>query len=177
MGKTMDIVGVVARLPRRRLHQSQQLLALNLPVDVAASGTPSRYAVLPLATQTPIVARQQASNCTGHEPRRRLIGSAGQHNRYPCPEHDSRYLGTCQVFELLRQHVARIEIGDEEDVRSACNGRNDTFGVCGFLGDRIVKGQRTVEYATRDLPSVRHFAQDRCIEGRFDLRRHCLDCR
>src|SRR5262245_9096051 len=97
-----------------------------------------------------------------------VVAAAGQRNRHPRPENDARRQCIAEQGELLRNHVARFEIGGEEDVRLAGYGRAETGVLGGFERYCVIDGQWTVEDATRNLAALGHLAERR----RFDRGGH-----
>ena len=123
------------------------------------------------------VARQQQRDGAGAEPCQRLVGAAGQDDRHARAQHDAGDLGLGEIFELLGQHVAGLEVGHDEDVGLPGDRRDDALGLGGLLRDRIVEGQRAVEDAAGDLAAVGHLAQRGGIERGLDLLGNGLDRR
>src|SRR5574343_1098057 len=78
------------------------------------------------------------------------VGAAGQDDGHLGAEHDAGGQGVGQVFQLLGDHVARFEIGNDEDFSVAGDGGLDALGLGGDDGDCIVEGQRAVEDAALD---------------------------
>ena len=68
------------------------------------------------------------------DPRSHAVGAAGQDDRHARAEDETRAVRVGQEAELLGQHVARLEIRHEEDVRIAGDLRFDALDPRGFDG-------------------------------------------
>ena len=55
--------------------------------------------------------------------------------------------------------------GRQQNVGIAGDRGANSFGLGGLLADGVVKGERAVENAARDLPAVGHLAEGRGVEG------------
>src|ERR1039458_10360436 len=122
------------------------------------------------------VVQKHGDRATG-EPRFRRIGATGEDARHAAAEHDSGQLGAAQIFKLLSQHVAALQIGDHEDVGLAGDGRDQLLDAGGLFADGGVEGQRAVEDAAGDLAAVGHLAERGGVECGLDLGVHVLDGR
>ena len=96
------------------------------------------------------------------------VGAAREDDRHARAEHDPGAVGVGEKREQLGEDVARFEIGDEQDVGIAGDGRTDALDRCRVLVDRVVERQRTIDQRACDLSAVGHLAQ----RGRVDRRRH-----
>ena len=85
----------------------------------------------------------------------RLVNMIGN----PGTEYDAGGIGIRHVGQLLGQHVARFQVGYEENVGLACDRRNDVLGPGSLLTDRVVERQGSVDKTAGDLAAVRHLAQ------------------
>ena len=68
-------------------------------------------------------------------------------------------------MQILRQHVAGLEVGHDQDLRFTCDSGVDAFYPRGLRINRIVEGERAVEDGTRDLAAVGHLAKRRRVDG------------
>jgi len=87
-----------------------------------------------------------------------VVGAACQHDRNPRAEHDSGHFRVGEIDELLGQHVAGIDVGDDEDVGLAGDRRDDPLGLCRLLRNGVIEGERRVEDAAGDLAAIGHLA-------------------
>ena len=117
----------------------------------------------------PLVTRQQQRDRAGPQPCQRPVGAACQNDRHARAEHDAGHLRFREILELLRQHVAGLEVRHHEDVGTAGDRRDDPLGLGRLRRDRIVEGERTIENAAGDLASIGHLAKCRRIEGGLDF--------
>ena len=90
-------------------------------------------------------------------------------------EHDAGRQRVGQVFELLGQHVAGLQVGHHQDVGVAGDDRFDALGLRGDQRHRVVEAQRPVQHAAGDLAAVGHLAQRRGVQRRDHLRVDRLD--
>jgi hypothetical protein len=120
---------------------------------------------------------QHGDGATGEAASRRRIGAAGEDGGHAGAEDDAGQLRSAQVFKLLGEHVAALEIGDDEDVGLAGDGRDEVLDFGGLDADGGVKGQRAVEDAAGDLAAVGHLAEGGGVEGGLDLGVHGFDGR
>ena len=69
--------------------------------------------------------------CDGatRDARSHTVGAARQDDRHPRAEDDAGTIGVGQERELLGEHVARLEIRNEQDVGIACDLRDDAFDL------------------------------------------------
>src|SRR5262249_11171090 len=102
-------------------------------------------------------------------------GARGQDDRPARAEHDPGRVRLGEEREVLGQHVAGFEIGDDENLRTPCDRGFNALDLRRFGIDRIVESKRPVESATRYLPTFGHLAQRGCVDGRRDLGRHHFD--
>jgi len=79
-----------------------------------------------------------------------------------------------QKGELLGQHVAGLQIGDEQDVGIPGHWRLDALGGGRLGADCVVEGERSVEDAAADLAALGHLAQARSVDGGGNLAGHGL---
>src|SRR5262245_62471845 len=93
-----------------------------------------------------------------------VVAAAGQRNRHPRPENDARRQCIGEQGQLLRNHVARFEVGGEEDVRLAGYGRAETGVLSGFERYCVIDGQWTVEDDARNLDALYHLAERRRLD-------------
>ena len=107
----------------------------------------------------------------GHA-RAHVVRAAGEDDRHARAEHDPCRVRVREERELLRDHVARLEIGHQQNVGVAGDLGLDLFDRRRFLADRVVHRERTIEQPARDLTAVRHLAESRRLQGRLDLRVH-----
>ncbi len=95
----------------------------------------------------------------GGEPGFHAIGPAGEDDGHAGADDQPGDGRAAEVFELLGQHIARLQIGREQNVGQTGYRRVDAFGLGGGQRQRVVEGQRPVENGAGDLPAVGHFAQ------------------
>ncbi len=91
------------------------------------------------------------------------------------PEHDARHFGVGQIDELLGEHVAGLEVRNDENVGLAGDRGHDALGPRGLDRHRIVEAERAVEDAAGDLAAIGHLAQRRRVDRRADVGRDRLD--
>ena len=94
-----------------------------------------------------------------------------EHDRHTRAEHDAGGCRAAEVLELLRQHVARLEVGDDQDVGGARDLRDDALGARRGRGHRVVERERPVEDRAGDLAAVGHLASAAAssVAGMFGL--------
>src|SRR5690349_14670974 len=124
--------------------------------------------------RTPARFGKEHADGAGGEARPHVVGARCQDNRHPRAQYEARRIRPRQESQVLRQHVAGFEIGDDEDLRPAGDFGPDALDACRFRVDRIVEGERSVEDAAGYLPAFGHLAECGRIDGRGDLRRHRL---
>jgi len=64
--------------------------------------------------------------------RTRGIGAARQHDGHERSDNDARHLRPAEVFELLGEHVAGLEIRNDEHVGHPGDGRAQAFDPSGL---------------------------------------------
>jgi hypothetical protein len=69
-----------------------------------------------------------------------------------------------KIGELLDQHVARLEVRNDENVRLAGDGRNNSLGSRRLQRNRTVEPERSIKYAADNLAAIGHLAQRRRID-------------
>ena len=72
------------------------------------------------------VVQQDGHGATG-EPGLRRIGPAGQDGGHARAEDDAGQLRAAEIFKLLGQHVAALQIGHHQDVGLAGDRRDQTL--------------------------------------------------
>ena len=82
-----------------------------------------------------------------------------------------------QKDQVLGQHVARLQIRYDQDLRLPGDGRGDALDPRRLGINCVVKGQRAIQHAAGDLAALRHLAQGSGLDGGGDLGRHRLDRR
>ena len=92
---------------------------------------------------------QQGGHGAGGEPRAHAVGTAGQHDGYLGTGDDAGGLGICHEDQLLRQHVAGLQVGNQQDVRLTGNRRDDALGAGSLFVAALSKAKRAVQYAPR----------------------------
>ena len=80
-------------------------------------------------------------------------------------------IGLGEIGQILRQHVAGLEVRHDQDLRPAGHLGFDALDPRGFGIDRVIEGKRSVENAAGDLPAVGHLAERGRFDGRRNLRR------
>ena len=114
---------------------------------------------------------------TGGDARLARVGAAREDDRHACADDDSRADRAAQVHELLREHVAALEIGDHQDVGRAGDVGHDALGARSGGRHGVVESERSVEDGAFDLAAVGHLAQRRGIERGGHVRIDGLDRR
>ncbi len=69
-----------------------------------------------------------------------------------------------EVLQLLREHVASLQVGDHQDIGRAGDVGPDALDLGGHRGDGVIERQWPVQLTAADLPTLVHLAQRRCIE-------------
>ena len=77
--------------------------------------------------------------------------------------------------KVLGQHVAGLEIGHDQDLRSARDFGLDALDPRRFGIDGVVEGKRPVEDAAGDLSAVCHLAERSRLDRRRNLGGHGFD--
>ena len=103
-----------------------------------------------------------------------VVAAAREDYRHSRAEHDSRRIGARQKNQLLRQNIAGLEIGRDEYVGVAPNGRDDVFRGRRLRRNGGVEGQRPIEVRARYLAAIGHLAQGRRLDRRGDFCLHRL---
>ena len=103
------------------------------------------------------------------------VGAAGQHDRHARTEHDAGARRAAEVLELLREHVAALEVGHDQDVGGTGDIGNDPLGARGGSGHGVVESERPVDDGAFDLAAVGHLAQRRGIQRGRHVRIDGLD--
>ena len=106
----------------------------------------------------------------GGQPGDRRVGPAGEDDRHAGAEHDAGGIGIGQEGQALGEHVAGLEIRNDEDIGLPGHRRLDLLDLRGTEIDGVVERQRPIEDPARDLPAVGHLAQSRGLDGRGHLR-------
>src|SRR6188508_2773510 len=106
----------------RRKTENFRLEEPALRTSRVESTPPLRRPKLPAA-----IVREEHGDGTTRDARSHAVGPARQDDRHPCAEDEARTVGVGEERELLGEHVARLEIRDEEDVGIAGNLRGDAF--------------------------------------------------
>ena len=68
--------------------------------------------------------------------------------------------------QVLRQHVACLEIWHDKNLRASGDFALDSLDPRGFRIDCVIESQRAVENAAGDLTALGHLAQRCCLDGR-----------
>ena len=87
----------------------------------------------------------------GGEPGDERIGPAGQDDRHPRAEHDAGGIGAGHEGQALGEHVARLEVGHQQDVGAAGHRRIDLLDARRLGVDGVVERQRAVDERAGDL--------------------------
>src|SRR5262249_50563389 len=85
--------------------------------------------------------------------------------------------GVGEEREVLGQHVAGLEVWNNQDLGLACDGRLDALDPCRFGTDRVVEGERPIQLSAGDLAALRHLAKRGRIDRRWYARVYGLDGR
>ena len=104
----------------------------------------------------------------GSHSRARRIRARRQNDGHPGAEHNPGTICLGEI-EILRQHVAGLEVGNEQDLCPACDLGFDSLDPRRFHINGVVERQRSVEHAARDLPAIGHFAERRRLDRGRDL--------
>ena len=70
----------------------------------------------------------------------KIVRAAGQNNGYTRSEDDSGGVRIGEKSKFLGQHITSLEIGDQEDIRFAGDGRYDSFRIGCFATNCIIEG-------------------------------------
>ena len=164
--------------PRRRRSSAPSATVEDLELQARRAGVDDEDRVH--------VRRRRRSHCgarVGVDRRDRAGGEAGadavgarrEDDRHAGAEHDAGGVGMGEEGQVLRQHVAGLEVGDDEDLGVAGDRAADALDPRGLGVDGVVEGERPLEQAAGDLAALGHLAEGRGLDGRGDLRRHRLD--
>ena len=104
----------------------------------------------------------------------RRVGPARQDDRNPGAEHDAGRVGIGQEGQALGEHVARLEVRDDEDIGQSGDRRLDVLDLRRPEIDGVVERQRAVEDPAGDLAAVGHLAEGGGLDGRGHLGIHGL---
>ena len=74
--------------------------------------------------------------------------------------------------QLLGKHIASLKIWNDQHLSTTGHGRSQMLCLGRTHINRIVHCQRTIDETTVNLPTVRHFGQNRSIHRRRDT---CID--
>ncbi len=108
--------------------------------------------------------------------RLRTESAAGrQDDRDPGAQHNARGVGLRKEGQIFGQHVAGLQVGNDENLSAPCDWRFDALDFRGFRIDGIVEGERAVEHAAGYLAAIRHLAQSGRFDRRRNFRRHSFD--
>ena len=102
---------------------------------------------------------QKNGNGTAGKAGFRGIGAAGKDDGDARTEDDAGELRAAQIFELLGEHVATLEVGDDQDVGLPGDGRAEMLDFGGLDADCSVEGQGAIEDTAGDLAAVGHLAE------------------
>src|SRR5262245_4700033 len=105
------------------------------------------------------------------------ICAGRQNDRDARAQNHARRIGLGKEDEILGEHIAGLQVRDDENLRSARNLRLDSLDLCCRWVDRVVESKRSIKNAIGNLSSIRHLAERRCLDRRWDLRRYRLDGR
>src|SRR6187401_2479408 len=92
----------------------------------------------------PDMGRERGYRATG-DARSEAVGPAREDDRHERSKNESGAVGVRQEAQLLRDHVARLEIGREQDVSIARHLRRDPLHLRRVATDGVVEGQRPIE--------------------------------
>lgn len=83
------------------------------------------------------MADKQSSDRARRQARLAAVGAAGQHDRYPGAEHNTSTRRVADLFELLGQHVACLQIRHNQHI-GTCGDRRPSFKEgSGGAGSRV----------------------------------------
>ena len=102
----------------------------------------------------------------------RRVGAAGQHNRHARAHDNAGRLRTTQVFQLLGQHVAGLQIGHDQNVGVARDLGHNALDFCRHWRHGVVKGQRAINQTAGNLAALGHFGQGGGVHGGAQFGRH-----
>ena len=99
---------------------------------------------------------QDRGGARGHA-RAHGVGARREDNRHTGPEHNSRRIRLSEEGQVLRQHVAGLEVGYDENLRATRYLGSDALNAGGLGIDRVVERERTIEDAACNLSAIGHF--------------------
>src|ERR1039458_9036110 len=97
------------------------------------------------------------------------VSPAGKDGGNAGAEDDAGQLCAAQVLQLLGQHIATFEVGDDQDVGLAGNRRNQPLDLGCLDADCGIECQWSIENAAGNLAAVGHLAQSCRIQCGLDL--------
>lgn len=103
--------------------------------------------------------RQHHRECAGCDPDDRAVGAARQHDRHARAHDDACTDGAAEVFELLREQVARFDIGHDQDVGAAGDRRVDPLVVSRPANARLNEANRLLAAHPHDAGRRRAVAE------------------
>src|SRR4029453_19308680 len=122
------------------------------------------------------VCRKHSNRAAG-DPGANRIGSPCQDDRNICAQNETGAVGVRQEAELLGEHVARLEVRNQEDVGIAGDLGHNALYLGGLCANGVVERQWTVEDAARDLLPFCHLAEAGGVDGGLHLGIDGLDRR
>ena len=124
-----------------------------------------RWALLPdVGRDVGAAARRHQRDRARRDARLARVGAAGEHDRHARAEHDAGARRAAQVLELLGEHVAALEVGNDQDVGGTGDFGDDALGARRGRGHGVVEGERPVDHGAGDLAAIGHLAQRRGVE-------------
>ena len=101
------------------------------------------------------------------------VAARGEHARNLRTHDHRRQFAAAEVRDRLEEDVGRFEVGEEQAVGIARDGRTLDFLVLGdLLVERYVQRQRSVDDRIAQLSAVAHFGQDGPFGRRRNARQH-----
>src|SRR6476469_1179434 len=100
---------------------------------------------------------EDGDSAGGHS-RAYRIRARGQDDRHARPENNSGSICVCEEYQIFREHVAGLEVGNDEDLGATRDFGFDAFNLNGFGIDGVVEGERTIKDAAGYLTTVCHLA-------------------
>ena len=123
----------------------------------------------------PSAVREKHGHGAGRHARSHIVRARGQYDGHPCAEHDAGRIGSGEERQVLGEHVAGFEVGHDQDLSLASDRRLDALDARRLRTDRVVEGERAIEFAAGDLAAIRHFAERGCFDGRGNAWVYRLD--
>src|SRR5450631_275149 len=89
----------------------------------------------------------------------RAVSPTREDDRHTPAEHDPGGSRVSEIVELLDEHVAALQVWDDEDVGMPGDLRNNPLYAGGRRGDCSIEGERSIHETAADLTAVCHLRQ------------------